>query len=35
MHVQRQIDQIERRVLKDEIIPHPEKIFSIFVVRKG
>jgi len=29
-HAQRQIDQIERRVLKDEVIPHDEKVFSIF-----
>lgn len=29
-HAQRQIDQIERRVLKDEVIPHEEKVFSIF-----
>jgi len=30
MHAQRQIDQTERRVLKGEVIPHHEKIFSIF-----
>jgi len=29
-HAQRQIDQIERRVLKGEVIPHDEKVFSIF-----
>ena len=29
-HAQRQIDQIERRVLKGEKIPHNEKVFSIF-----
>jgi len=29
-HAQRQIDQIERRVLKGEVIPHEEKVFSIF-----
>ena len=29
-HAQRQIDQIERRVLKDEKIAHAEKVFSIF-----
>ena len=29
-HVTRQIDQIERRVLKGEVIPHAEKVFSIF-----
>lgn len=29
-HTERQIDQIERRVLKDEVIPHEEKVFSIF-----
>ncbi len=29
-HAERQIDQIRRRVLKGESIPHPEKIFSIF-----
>jgi len=29
-HAQRQIDQIERRVVKGESIPHHEKIFSIF-----
>ena len=26
----RQIDQIERRVLKGEVIPHEEKVSSIF-----
>jgi len=30
MHALRQIDQIDRRVLNDEIIPHAEKVFSIF-----
>ena len=29
-HAERQIDQIDRRVLKDEVIPHQEKVFSIF-----
>jgi len=29
-HAERQIDQIERRVLKGEKIPHSEKVFSIF-----
>jgi hypothetical protein len=29
-HAQRQIDQIERRIMKGEIIPHSEKVFSIF-----
>lgn len=29
-HGRRQIDQITRRVLKDEKIPHKEKVFSIF-----
>ena len=29
-HAMRQIDQTERRVLKGEIIPHEEKVFSIF-----
>ncbi len=29
-HAERQIDQINRRVLKGEIIPHEEKVFSIF-----
>jgi hypothetical protein len=29
-HAKRQIDQIERRVIKGEIIPHKEKVFSIF-----
>lgn len=27
---ERQIDQIERRVLKGEVIPHDEKVFSLF-----
>jgi len=29
-HAKRQIDQIERRVLKEEVIPHDEKVFSLF-----
>jgi hypothetical protein len=29
-HAKRQIDQIERRVMKDETIPHDEKVFSLF-----
>ncbi|MCP4097522.1 MAG: ISNCY family transposase [Planctomycetaceae bacterium] len=29
-HAERQIDQIRRRVLEDETIPHYEKVFSIF-----
>lgn len=29
-HADRQIDQIQRRVLSDETIPHDEKVFSIF-----
>jgi hypothetical protein len=29
-HADRQIDQIRRRVIKDEKIPHAEKVFSIF-----
>ena len=29
-HAKRQMDQIERRVFADEIIPHDEKVFSIF-----
>ena len=29
-HAVRQIDQIERRVIKGEAIPHAEKVFSIF-----
>ena len=29
-HAQRQIDHIERRVLKGEVIPHDEKVFSLF-----
>lgn len=29
-HAKRQIDQIERRVIKGEVIPHAEKVFSIF-----
>lgn len=29
-HAHRQIDQIDRRVLKGETIPHAEKVFSLF-----
>ena len=29
-HAARQIDQIERRVVKGEVIPHEQKVFSIF-----
>lgn len=29
-HAVRQIDQIERRVLQGEVIPHEEKVFSLF-----
>ena len=29
-HAERQIDQIERRVIQGETIPHEEKVFSIF-----
>ena len=29
-HAEVQMDQIRRRVLNEEIIPHPEKVFSIF-----
>jgi len=29
-HATRQIDQIQRRVLQGEVIPHAEKVFSIF-----
>ena len=29
-HARRQIDQVERRVLNGETIPHDEKVFSIF-----
>ena len=29
-HAERQIDQIQRRVISDEVIPHEEKVFSIF-----
>jgi len=29
-HAERQIDPIDRRVLKGEVIPHQEKVFSIF-----
>ena len=30
VHAKRQIDQIERRIMHGEIIPHYEKVFSIF-----
>ena len=30
VHAVRQIDQIKRRVIDDEVIPHDEKVFSIF-----
>jgi hypothetical protein len=30
VHMTRQMDQIERRVIKGEVIPHSEKVFSIF-----
>ncbi|MEA3341919.1 MAG: ISNCY family transposase [Chloroflexota bacterium] len=30
IHAERQIDQIRRRVLEDEKIPHTEKVFSLF-----
>jgi hypothetical protein len=29
-HAERQIDQIERRVVQGETIPHGEKVFSVF-----
>ena len=29
-HAHRQMDQIKRRVLRDEVIPHEEKVFSLF-----
>jgi len=29
-HAKRQINQIEGRVLQDEVIPHEEKVFSLF-----
>ena len=29
-HARRQMDQVERRLLRDEAIPHGEKVFSIF-----
>ncbi len=29
-HAERQIDQIKRRVIKGEVIPHSEKVFSLF-----
>ena len=30
IHAERQIDQIQRRVMNGEVIPHSEKVFSIF-----
>ena len=30
VHAKRQIDQIQRRVLQGKVIPHAEKVFSIF-----
>ena len=30
IHAERQIDQIKRRVIQDEKIPHEEKVFSLF-----
>lgn len=30
VHAKRQMDQIERRVIKGEVIPHEEKVFSLF-----
>ncbi len=30
VHAERQIDQIERRVIRGEKIPHAEKVFSLF-----
>jgi hypothetical protein len=30
IHAERQMDQINRRVLQGEVIPHEEKVFSIF-----
>jgi hypothetical protein len=29
-HAERQIDQVRRRVMEDEVFPHNEKVFSIF-----
>jgi hypothetical protein len=29
-HAERQIDQIDRRVIQGEVIPHDEKVFSVF-----
>lgn len=29
-HAKRQIDQVQRRVIEEETIPHDEKVFSIF-----
>lgn len=34
-HARRQIDQIERRLLKGETIPYEEKVFSIFEEHTG
>ncbi len=31
-HAERQIDQIRRRVINGETIPHNEKVFSVFEV---
>ena len=33
VHAERQIDQIHRRVLYGEVIPHDEKVFSVFQPR--
>lgn len=30
VHAERQIDQIDRRLLRGEVIPHEEKVFSVF-----
>ncbi len=30
LHARRQMDQVERRLLRDETVPHGEKVFSIF-----
>ncbi|MFK7974233.1 MAG: hypothetical protein AB8B66_05175 [Rickettsiaceae bacterium] len=30
VHAERQIDQLYRRVILQEVIPHHEKVFSIF-----
>ena len=34
-HARRQIDQVERRLLRGETIPHEEKVFSILGHRRG